>query len=227
MPTWRRYLVGEVVGAGMKRDPMDDFQQSGYALAWQSFLRSERLRQLAEKHDKKIVFCPHPNMAMYLESWELPDYIRCRDPRRPPSLQETFAEAALLVTDYSSVAFECAYIDKPIVYYQFDRNEFFAGEHVCTGGHFMYEMHGFGPVTETLNQTFEAVGKVLQGNEGDEYHRRRKNFFAFHDGRCCERVCRELVALLPRSKALNKKIKEDYRARAQPGMASLTLTHWR
>lgn len=223
MPTWRRYLVGEVVGTGMKRDPLDDFLQSGYAKAWKAFLTSDRLRRLADQHGKAIIFCPHPNMAMYLSAWGLPSYIRCRDPRQPPSLQQTFAETALLVTDYSSVAFECAYIDKPIVYYQFDRNEFFAGDHVYSRGYFDYGKHGFGPLTQTLDPTLDAVEKALQGNAGDEFSRRREKFFAFRDGRCCARVYREISALLSHSKVANGKTKEAYPECAQPEVTSMAL----
>jgi len=197
MPTWRRYLVGETTGAGMKREPMADFIRTQYARAWRDLLVSDRLRQLAEYHGKEIVFCPHPNMAMYLEQFDLPAYIRCRDPRLPPSIQETFAEAALMVTDYSSVAFECAYIDRPIVYFQFDRDEFFAGDHVCTRGYFDYREHGFGPVVETGDQVLDAIQQALEGREDPIYAQRRESFFAFRDGRCCERVYNEILKILP------------------------------
>lgn len=199
MPTWRRYLVGETTGAGMKREPMADFIRTQYARAWRDLLVSDRLRQLAEYHGKEIVFCPHPNMAMYLEQFDLPAYIRCRDPRLPPSIQETFAEAALMVTDYSSVAFECAYIDRPIVYFQFDRDEFFAGDHVYTRGYFDYREHGFGPVVETGDQVLDAIQKVLEGQEDPVYAQRRESFFAFRDGRCCERVYNAILEILPES----------------------------
>ncbi|BEJ86313.1 hypothetical protein B10525_14460 [Campylobacter jejuni] len=31
-----------------------------------------------------------------------------------------------MITDYSSVAFEMAVLKKPVIYYQFDKDEFFA-----------------------------------------------------------------------------------------------------
>ena len=36
------------------------------------------------------------------------------------------AESALMVTDYSSAIFDFAYLQKPVIYYQFDREDFFA-----------------------------------------------------------------------------------------------------
>jgi len=204
MPTWRRYLVGETVGAGMKRNAMSDFMESDYAKAWRALLTSDRLRLLAEKHGKEIVFCPHPNMAMYLDELGLPAYIRCRDPRQPPSIQETFAEAAMMITDYSSVAFDCAYIDRPIAYYQFDREEFFSGDHVYTKGYFDYRDDGFGPVAETQDEVLDAIEKALEGNEDPVYAQRRESFFAFRDGRCCERVYNAIRELLPEESAVEQ-----------------------
>ncbi|WP_407043987.1 CDP-glycerol glycerophosphotransferase family protein, partial [Cronobacter malonaticus] len=59
-------------------------------------------------------------------------------------MQETFNRAALMITDYSSVAFEMAVQNKQTIYYQFDAKEFFAG-HVYSKGYFDYREHGFGP----------------------------------------------------------------------------------
>lgn len=159
---------------------------------------------LAEKHGKEIVFCPHPNTAMYLDELGLPAYIRCRDPRQPPSIQESFAEAAMMITDYSSVAFECAYIDRPIAYYQFDRARFFAGQHIHRAGYFDYRDDGFGPVAETQEEVLDAIEKALEGNEDPVYAQRRESFFAFRDGRCCERVYNAIRELLPEDSAVEQ-----------------------
>ena len=41
------------------------------------------------------------------------------------SYKDIFAQTDLMITDYSSVAFDFAYLRKPIVYSQFDRDSFF------------------------------------------------------------------------------------------------------
>ena len=33
-----------------------------------------------------------------------------------------------MITDYSSVAFDFSFLNKPVIYYQFDRNEFLGKE---------------------------------------------------------------------------------------------------
>lgn len=54
------------------------------------------------------------------------------------SYRDAFAEGSMMITDYSSVAFEFAYLRKPIVYYQFDKKAFFE-KHTYRKGYFDYE----------------------------------------------------------------------------------------
>src|SRR5690606_4703466 len=94
--------------------------------------------------------------------------------------------------------------DRPIAYYQFDRDEFFAGEHVYTKGYFDYQDDGFGPVAETQDQVLDAIERALEGNEDPVYAQRRESFFAFRDGRCCERVYNAIRELLPEEAVVEK-----------------------
>ena len=52
-----------------------------------------------------------------------------------------------MVTDYSSLGFEMAYLERPVVYFQFDQDTFFNGAHAYRQGTWRYERDGFGPVT--------------------------------------------------------------------------------
>ncbi|MFC5386345.1 CDP-glycerol glycerophosphotransferase family protein [Aquamicrobium segne] len=101
------------------------------------------------------------------------------------------------MTDYSSTAFEAAYIRKPVVYYQFDHSDFFSSNHGYRPGYFDYTANGFGPVAQMQDQVLDAIEKALEGNEDPVYAQRRESFFAFRDGRCCERVYQEISRLLP------------------------------
>ena len=55
-----------------------------------------------------------------------------------------------MITDYSSVAFEMAYLKKAVLYYQFDEEEFFSGKH-WQKGYFDYRKDGFGAVCVSEN----------------------------------------------------------------------------
>lgn len=141
MPTWREYLSGKIQRYGV-RTKNPDFIKSLYFQKWQEFLCSKELENLAKQYGYSVVFMPHPQVRMYLDDFNLPNYIISS---YKTSMQELFCKSSLMITDYSSVAFEMAVLKKPVLYYQFDRDEFFA-KHIYSQGYFDYERDGFGEV---------------------------------------------------------------------------------
>lgn len=195
MPTWRHSLVGASLGVGMKRSKSAAMLQSDYFLRWKSVLNSARLRHLSETSGAPILFCPHPNLADYIEDFKLSAHIETRDPRQPPSLQTSLKESAVLITDFSSIAFDMAYLDRPVLYYQFDRASIFSGGHLFDKGYFDYDRDGFGSVALDEDALLENLETVLAGWEDPQYGRRRHDTFAFRDGKCCERVYQAILEL--------------------------------
>jgi glycosyltransferase involved in cell wall biosynthesis len=198
MPTWRKYLTEETTQDGMRRTKVDDFLASDFARNWQAVLQNPRLRSLAEAHGLKVIFAPHPNMAMYLPDLQVPDWIEQIDVRQGVSYQSLFARAAVAVTDYSSAAFEIAFLQRPVINFQFDFDSVFAGGHICRPGYFSYKDDGFGPVAETPDAFLQALEATLEGREDPVYAERRANAFPFRDGGCCERVCQAVERLAQR-----------------------------
>ncbi|EOH9215796.1 CDP-glycerol glycerophosphotransferase family protein [Campylobacter coli] len=160
MPTWREYLSGKVQKYGVRaRNP--EFVKSLYFQKWQEFLCSKELEKLAVQCGYSIVFIPHPQVRMYLEDFNLPSYIITS---YKESMQELFCKSSLMITDYSSVAFEMAVLKKPVLYYQFDKDEFFA-KHSYTQGYFDYERDGFGEVCFNYNQLLYYLKDILSYND--------------------------------------------------------------
>lgn len=195
MPTWRRNLTGDFVNGGRSRAKLGGFSTSSYAQNWHEFLQSPELRAIANRHGKQIVFCPHPNMVAYIEEFCVPEHIETINPLTVDSLQPHFRRAAVMVSDYSSVTFEAGYLDKPVVYYQFDKGGIFEGQHLYKKGYFDFETHGFGPVTTNLADTLSMVDQALSGQEMREYGDRRQKTFPFRDGRCNERAYKAICEL--------------------------------
>ncbi|EAH7485002.1 capsular biosynthesis protein, partial [Campylobacter coli] len=104
------------------------------------------------------------------------------------SLQKLFCNSSLMITDYSSVAFEMAYLEKPVIYYQFDKEEFFISQ--WQKGYFDYKKDGFGPVVENEENLLKELESLLQ-NDCKPFGVYKDNIdstFVFKDGRCCERI---------------------------------------
>ncbi|EAJ6043379.1 capsular biosynthesis protein, partial [Campylobacter jejuni] len=114
-----------------------------------------------EKYDYKIVFSPHPQIRPYLEGFNLPNYIII--PSVEMSMQKLFCESSLMITDYSSVAFEMAVLKKPVIYYQFDKDELFA-KHTYTQGYFDYNKDGFGIVVLDIDNLLYELKMKLQNH---------------------------------------------------------------
>jgi CDP-glycerol glycerophosphotransferase len=108
MPTWRPWLLD-----------VDQYTGSEYHERWSSLLHSERLAKLLDEHDMELVFCLHPNMRVF-------SHLFADTPARvinqgEVDVQHLLKESAVLVTDFSSVGFDFAFLNKPVAYYQFDR----------------------------------------------------------------------------------------------------------
>jgi len=189
MPTWRQYLLGSVVGRGNKRAINKDFANTLYAKHWKSLLHSQELKDLVNKYNYKVIFFPHANIQPYISFFDLPKHIECLS-HNQTTIQELFKKSIVMVTDYSSVAFEIAKLHREVLYYQFDYKEFFTNGHVFQKGYFDYKRDGFGSVCYKEKELIEELEQILNNNgePRDKYLKRIENFFAFDDVNNCERV---------------------------------------
>ncbi|WP_052794937.1 CDP-glycerol glycerophosphotransferase family protein [Campylobacter jejuni] len=179
MPTWREYLSGKMQKYGIRaKNP--DFTKSLYFQKWQEFLCSKELENLAKKYEYSVVFIPHPQVRIYLEDFNLPSYIITS---YKTSLQELFCKSSLMITDYSSVAFEMAILNKSVLYYQFDKDEFFA-KHSYTQGYFNYEKDGFGEIFIDSYNLFFYLNKKINYLENIIIF----NTIKYNDNTICESI---------------------------------------
>ena len=186
MPTWRKNLVGGFVGKFTdNRKKNDLFYSSMYANNWKKLLHDKRLNELYDD-GIEIIFWPHINMFNYLDFFEAPKFIKIGN-YKSGNIQNTFIKSSIFVTDYSSTAFDAAYIKRNIIYYQFDKNEFFSGKHTYTKGYFSYENNGFGPVVTNINDLFNAIQIIIDNDYciDNKYSYRIDNtFFKIDDNNC-------------------------------------------
>ena len=196
MPTWRNYLLGPTKGKTHSRHLLSDFFESEYAQGWLGLLTSEKLKELAKCYGFSVLFFPHFGMQEYFKQIRLDKFIKLVL-HKDTSIQSLFAKATILLTDYSSVAFEMAYLYKQILYYQFDRKTFFQGNHVYVNGYFDYEYDGFGPVSTDLNNLlFQLEQSFIRGREVEPmYYERMLATFPQRDENNCERVYKAILAL--------------------------------
>lgn len=184
MPTWRTWLA--------KLDSKEA-AKSEYIKKWNSLINNPALVELSEKNNVKVIFYPHELMQVYVGLFSSPNKNIIIGNNHEYDVQALLKECSLLITDYSSVHFDFAYMNKPVIYYQFDGNKFF-NEHAGVGW-FDYQNTGFG---ECVHNEEDLLGCIDQYVADDfrmkpEFEERIKDVFPLHDDHNCERIYQEII----------------------------------
>lgn len=195
MPTWRSSIVGTYI-SGTERTRNPDFMKTNYARHWHGFMNHTILKELNDQ-GYQIVFAPHPSIQEYMDEFTVPDFIKIYS-YSEGNIQSVFQNTSILITDYSSVAFDVAYLNKAILYYQFDYDEVFSsGNHTYQKGYFDYNRDGFGAVAYNETELLAALKDLVdnQAKVPDLYQTRINKTFQFRDSNNCERVYQAILDL--------------------------------
>lgn len=115
MPTWRSWMDGV---------PEKEFIESNYYKQYRQLLESEELHDILEKNNITLHFLLHPKFIDYSDKFVIPgDRIQTHQ-FGEIKINEMLMESSLLITDYSSVVWEFFYMKKPVVFFQFDREQY-------------------------------------------------------------------------------------------------------
>lgn len=186
MPTWRNWL----------RDlSKEEFLKSSYYIEWKKVLDSEILQKEIEKNNKKIVFYLHPNFQKYSDILKSSSKNIIIATDNDYDMQELLKESAFLVTDYSSIFMDFAYMRKPMIYYQFDEKIY--REKQYQEGYFDYRRDGFGEVCSNTGELLSNLIKYIKRDfkQKNIFLEREKNFFELYDTKNCERIYRAIKEL--------------------------------
>lgn len=193
IPTWRK-AIAESYDANTQSVYFDGFKETEYFDFYNSLINDERLLSAMREKGYKGMFCLHPIHSKQSVDYKANDVFSVN--QGFVDYRNMFSTTALMVTDYSSVFFDFAYLRKPVVYSQFDKEEFFK-THSYNEGYFSYEKDGFGPVCRDLESTVDAIIAYLERECENEqkYLDRIDSFFAFNDKNNCERIYREILKI--------------------------------
>lgn len=193
MPTWRRQLMElKEVGENGIRIWRDNGLLSGsqYIRAYKSLLNNRLLKILCYVFGYKIIFSPHPLMKPYEDLFCVPKWIE----KRSDELQysELISKCDLLITDYSSIAFDFAYLNKKIIYYQFDKDIFYAS-HTYKKGYFDYEKDGFGMVVYDERSLVLNILLWIVNQKSPNKNHKAQEYFTHQDKNNCYRILKCLL----------------------------------
>lgn len=190
MPTFRTWLrTSDSSKKEASPEEMEKFVNSNYFKFYRSLLSEEAFLQAMKDAGYSIVFYLHYTFQPYTSAFEpLASEIVTIAGREGNDVQTLLKESALLVTDYSSVFFDFAYMHKPVIYAHFDLAEY--REKHYKEGMFVYERDGFGPVCSDLQSVVMSAKDVVANECGmnEKYLKRVKSFFIPYDNHNCQRV---------------------------------------
>lgn len=174
MPTWRRWETNQ---AG------EDVEQTGY------YRMLERMYDaIPEALREKTMILPHPLIAeSFRDEKSLGRHFVMAD-----SYDKVFRDCSLLITDYSSIAYDAFYRGANVIFDWTDLDE--CMEHYGEGAHLMLnENNCFGRVCrneEDMSRAIEEMyGKPQRQEDIDKY----RQIVEFHDGRNSERIMEKLI----------------------------------
>ena len=188
MPTFRKWL---------NKAPLEKVQESEYLKAYNQLLGDKRLYGILEQNDLDLIFYPHYVMQRYIDLFTTKsDRIKIAK-FADYDVQQLLIESKLLVTDFSSVFFDFGYMDKPTVYYQFDRDRYIKEHYDFTKGYFSYDRDGFGEVVFDHNDLIDQIEKYVKANFklSNEYQKRINAFFPLKDTNNCKRIYDRIIEI--------------------------------
>lgn len=177
MPTWRSWL-----------DSVSDktFLDSNYYKEYFNLLNSPRLQKLLERHQVVLNFNIHPKLKEYVKQFSTQNKNMKIFEFGEERVNKLLMNNSLLITDYSSVAWDQYYQHKPVVFYQFDSNLYSE----IQGSYLNLEQELFGDKAVNVDELVDLIEEYIKRDfkEKNQYAKDRKNYFTYNDKENCKRT---------------------------------------
>ena len=187
IPSWREWLT--VKNEYSKKYEVDnDFTKTEYYKKYQELLNNEQLQNLLKEKNLIIYFYPHRNMQKYIDKFSTKSNRIKIVNNQNSEIRDLLIESAVMITDYSSVGMDFAYMKKPVIYYQFDEKKFREAQY--QKGYFDYRKSGLGHVCNNCDEVVKLVENLYSTNFEitEQFEKAHKNFFELYDNKNNERI---------------------------------------
>ena len=190
IPTWRMNIKGTRDLITYKSIHSDAFINTDYFKFYNNLINEEKLLLIMKQNNYSGIFCLHP---CFSSQWTDFHQNKIFSVIESCDYQNLLLNSSLLITDYSSIFFDFAYLRKPVIYAHFDYDEYRNNHY--QEGYFDYAKDGFGPVCKDIKSIVDEIIFELKNNCNlrINYLRRIKKFFTFSDENNSERVFKEII----------------------------------
>ncbi len=155
MPTWRTWLCNNS-SRGVTGE--SDLAHSQFMRCWLELLNSPELERIAREHALELLFYPHRQLQPFMDQFRITNPAVRVVSSEEMDIQDALKSAAVMITDWSSVYFDMFYMKKPVIFYQFDEQEFRA--HHYEEGWFDYHANPFAESQADAAGVLRALDQV-------------------------------------------------------------------
>lgn len=174
MPTWRNYIKTAT-----------QLLNSSYYEHFNGLLNNEKLIEHAKKTGYDIILKPHPLMNRFIKVFDVNEYVKIDNVTKHHDL---LCDSALMITDYSSVAYDFLYLKKPVIYYQYGGG---SDHHFDISTVFKDDgSMDFGEIIDNEERLIDKIIEYMDNNcqMEEKYQKRVENFYKYIDKNNSKRV---------------------------------------
>lgn len=170
----------------------DDF----YNVGQYKFTFQFELEKMKERFGDEFVLLTrmHYLVAESFDFTAYGDFVK--DVSSYPDISELYLVSDMLITDYSSVFFDYANLNRPIIFYMYDLDDY---RDRLRGFYFDIEKEAPGPIVENEGELFDAI--EYAANHGHisskAFNQFYERFCYLEDGMSAKRVVEKLVSVQP------------------------------
>lgn len=185
MPTWRKWLT---LQSEKHEDVSDNILNSEYIEKWREFLQSRDLEIIIKEYNLEVIFYPHPGMKGIIHPSMLTGKLVKYANPNTVDLQQLMRTSEMIITDYSSVFFDMVYMKKPVLFYQFDLEQF--RKYHYAEGWFDYTDTAFGKSCKNSAELIKSLESVIEDKYAvsNDFLSEHTKVFALYDSDNCRRI---------------------------------------
>lgn len=182
MPTWRKWMDGMTA---------ERFVNTPFYKEYNAFLNSDRLKTALLENNVRIAFFLHPYFKDYVHLFNVDESIIDQYGYLDVDMGEEIMRSSMMISDYSSVLWDMYYLKKPVLFYQFDQENYLETEK----SYMNYDTELFGDVAFTADDVIDEIIGYANNNFAEKpvYSEMRKKYFTYMDQSNSERIFKTIV----------------------------------
>lgn len=186
MMTWREWLFDLTE---------DEFLESAYFKNTIGLIQHQGIRDLISQNGLHMQIALHPFMKKFEKHFAASktsiNGIEFLDAKHQ-SIEKAIEGNDMLITDISSVSWDFLYLNKPIIFNMFDRDEYIAKR----GSYLDLEKDLYGYKADSIDEVYTYLKQIVEANiTVNEWHSQASQYIDYFDHHNCQRLAERVLGV--------------------------------